>query len=1021
MSKRRKGAKQASGQSDVQLRSKDAVTGARSNNTLLRRDIVGNSKTPKATVAYGFSEEKALKSRGVSYFIRYEIMPRLKSEVLRVMAGQLLNTIEGSDEMREKWFFEKKYKLDLTSGLGVFDMDGRVNALMFNLQNYHRRSTEFICAMATAISYLTLRGAFEFGNRISTKLKWTGLNTVFTHIGPIPYNSKMLQMIIDRVQLMSMTSPDGSVCAVLPSFLDYGVTDPALNAPYFLNDMCKSVVTGSNSFTRDGSLSQVMQRGIVPIMDGLTSVNTLGRPGSMASPEQSLTNVYWDYNDTQPTNVMLAGIYESWFNGAQNDGMIIGALYDYIIKSRDILRREYSDTILDTSSQQYRLYKGDVGYLDCMVTIDELANKIRALPIGDGDAFAQRYLRYQSIPLPPTVPSKRLADMYAGITDRFIMSNGRVGVEEKLEKRPESFLRNEYSRARQFIDEIHATIPVTDRHGIVPLTDAILDAMSRADLDRPVLMTDDPEQLNRLRSFTSTIRGDLTVALSGGTEPTLFETFTQIDFDWSKWYIVGYDPTCGEDHFVTGENLLNSGVHGKNSIAFEKGFTPAWTTIPGTNFTIPSTYYPSVGVYQLVMCFLRCLSSSVVVFDESAEAAEEYFTRATGEVASPYLLAEEIDSGFVAFRCYQDPRVDNTSVFASGYYRIVSKERVTDSTPNRQSDDWAYYAAHGRKNTNALGSTDSLAFDYFLSPFIDKFTFLRDQILDGLLFVGDAAKLSVIRHFTRTEISPIIFRLKVLTGNPVRMVGCDYPVKPYTYGKRDTPSVPLKALGRIGIAFDSMLTLPTGYVGNSRTIITIPARVVTTGINAPLLGVSGWTNSTDVAHQRGWMDFLPKLVWDTSRPNPYTIDDVLFWLIDNGVKAIEATEYSTLLEEATHTSSLPAVQITASELRVFKLAPEQSKVAIPAIIDGKPRVGFNHGDKSHGIKHYRAFTSTKPEGMSKQWSVKDPKGKSFESKTVPSADTIDSGEVKDSSSKVNTSMDKVPFTVKASKEKDATS
>lgn len=944
--KRRRGGKTETGQvangQDLEVRLKDPQ-GTRSENKILSRDIVSTGRQVRAIPLLGFTESRAMMAKGVLFFIYHVVMPKISTAALRVFAHQALVSIESSDESRQKWYFEKRYKLDLTVGKVPYDVDSRVNALTFNLQNYLRRATPFLMYLGTAVLLLSLRGGFNFITRVTNALKWSGLNSIFSHIGPIPFNSVLYRALVSRLQILVKRAPDGQEGVFIPMPMKYGVTDPLFN----------SLVTVTSTGVRTNTKALIKLS-----MSNDHTTGALGIPGPVGSINQMLNNI----SISGITNADLASddLNEAWWGDGSDspfrDGKIVGSLKNGITRSRDILIREYRDTILDPASQQFEFYsEANMGALDMMVTLEQLAHDVRANKYGSADDYSEKFMRYRSINLPPSSASNSLHEYHQGIIDRFVDADGRIGKEEDLAIEPYSYLKTDLARAMDFVQALEA-LPSTDFDTpVIKMSTAMTIAMSKADLNRPFLYTRDPSEQQKLRSWTSTLRsaGNL---FKPADVLTLFHEFQNITWDWSKWFIGGYDEEYGDDPLLLGSSgLIGAIERGKHSLTLEKGVVPAWKGLIDNTFG--NAKFPVHGVSAVVLSYLEALSSSIVFFALNEAEAVEKFSRSTGDKASPYFLADDFDQGVIAIRTYNDPRCDNTTPLNCGYYKINSIETVNASTPTRQLDQFAWYARKGRRTKHsAVSWLPSTLGEVLFEPFSEHSgTDVAAKIKDDLLFVGNAAMMSVVQAFSRHEIHPIPIRIRtatdILTGNltPImtHFVGIDYPVGIYTFKHNQDPS---------------SLTIVPHIQGSEfkKSILTAETWPAKTAISATLadfnIGQAGFSRVLDRL-QLSWMDFIPILVPDSSRPYPFAFDNVMYSLLDASAAIVTAVDYKVLLPLGLEITPITEGVIGEATKRVLILSNEQVNVKVPEIRDSKDfkRPPRDRGDKR--FKHPRARTA----------------------------------------------------------------
>lgn len=955
-------------------------------------------------------------SRDAKVFLLYEHLPVVSYDTYRRLANDVWKQTLDRDSTREKLFFNRVPGLNLLNWDESMPVDARgpsrrgetwgtggenqaymrrqldgedtrpwVNKLMHYLDSYLADVFEYQAALSMAYWLLSIQGQGDWNAHISTALKFSLLNTLDTRVMPIPTIKTAYDEIMMKMTPSVVSGFMGEEGIVIPAFMKYGVTDPALNA--FSRNWCARTPDGSSGNLALGDVIDVF---LVAhdAMDATTEIhetdgmegflfNEVSYPWCRLDQEGSfdLANRYSALpgqpnagGSSQDEREEVVKYHFDWSSNDQSElnhyGHIIGGLRRFIRQRGRTLYRRYAATMFDNTSELFNFFgPNGLGVLDTVFTLDDVQNYVKQSTVKDFASISKQ-MGYGS---KSHLPAINISAYYAA---RF--GNGHTFVDGAWKgdvinrKIPEVDLTMPITeRAYQF-KEWFRTNPNFRGMGFQAYDSVgrrqIIQQLHQLGAEFPILVTDDEVQLSLLRGYADRNHAvQYERPFQNNFNPAMMK-----DIDWTNWWVFGYKTQGAVANVLPEVSDAEYWANGAASYEYNVGvsaFRGTDVVEPGDMpRALPSSlprvrnseqvFDPKHGVIQLATMFTKLLTSGLVFYAKTPDEAEELYAHSPNRDDPDgffYVLADEFRMGIINLHCIKHPRFNTQHPLSCGLFAWSTKTRTMDAAGKMHGhfDDWAEWARR-RWRSNALDESESaqnvIADFWHTGPAPAPTQTAWYFYEDCLSYIGDAAMMSPTQHFQRMDISPFIWKyhgvFDATSGSVLGMdglVGVGFPVRPYRHVQdgviQSYPQIPYNA--SVTPQNEDTGEPPRVYVYGCRQSV----------VPNPLGGVSGVTNVADVLHI-GWIYTHNFYRWDPIRPIGYKILGLFQSLIRTSLE-IEGMSWQDLLNAGFNVPSDSPYAITEQTLRMFKL-PRQSATAkfLPKATPKPERARTNYTDTS---------------------------------------------------------------------------
>jgi len=812
------------------------------------------------------------------YYINY---PALAPEVKRVLARQIRDLVSDFNKEQRKWFFELYPQLLLAEGVGIFDVDAPAAALADYFIEYVYDVVDAVAAFAAAAQWLNIDGQGNFSSRISSRLKPTAMRTFATRIGTLPIPSALKNYVLSIFRVLRHDGTDDTISVFLPLMMPRGTKSP----------FEPTYVKAGEANVLEGSLGATYRHHVFPMP--ATShhlVKTLAKADASEAAGEALIMGYTAAQIT--ANSSLA-----------SNGAIANVLFRNVELAVQRIVDRYRASFMTPDSQMTRFFTSSLGLLDSTVTWDEITRTVVDNPIGNAGSFADEYMKYYELPGPvlSTTPysGNPNASPYLDPDDKSVtpFSWQDSGWDVATIADVADAVANEYAGSHTLAE----------------------DTISKF-TDHAFLITDDPDELEKLRHFAQTGSGGKVDITGEAGAATITNQFRDITFDWSKWNLFGYEESAifGTSVIFPGASVTSPAYHpqsGAGSLLIATGVRSPDSPVDmdATVTNTPKYEFSHVGKSPVVAQFLKMLSSQMITFTGKPGTTAADMIGLAGDKGNWMMNIEEVERGIL--RPYRPvrPLVNNADPAQCGFYVVSSVEHIVDPTGKVQPNRWSQFFGTG------LNGSDDTPNYFGTNPMQDQVLGAEDHLPchDYIFFIGDALGLTPESHFARMDIAPYVVSARKAS---MGYKGVPYPIRPFVNRCLSSMRVPK------GVVYHLGASVPTSSIGTP----TVNYVDEVTG------GCTAFSNMLSLM-ELAWKYWLPDLTFDEDHP----FAETFFGYIEEAQKRMDSQfsgkDFMSIVSENLRVSSIASESIDEAIRRMLKISPSFERKELRPSFNPKDR------------------------------------------------------------------------------------
>jgi hypothetical protein len=457
------------------------------------------------------------------------------------------------------------------------------------------------------------------------------------------------------------------------------------------------------------------------------------------------------------------------------------------------------------------------------------------------------------------------------------------------------------------------------------------------------LYTEDADEIANLRERVSFGR---TAVAGSETKPP----HRIISPNWEKWKIGGMSKGSGTNASIS--TILNWGITaGAGSSEFATGVRYPLIGAESSPWESSASedMIPHCGVYAWVLNLISMMSDDFITFTGKPGATADSLKALASDQGYWSMNIEEVEMGILRPYYVMNPLVNRADYAQCGFYYYADTEYLVDDTGVNQPDRWAHWLKNGLREPDLIAEYTKWGYD-------NVWATAASDVLDGLLFVGDALGLTPETHFSRFDIAHF--------NNGTSTNTCDdsvarYPVKPFVSRATLSMRYPISAAVIAGRRFDaSTLTMSIAPSGNYEIVEEI--ETVLTG--------SRFVETYGEAYREltAWAYILPHLMYDEDHPFAESLRGYIEEAANRMDAMFNGRGGSTIIKDCAKLTSIGGVTIDEAIKRILKVQP--------------PRKESSYADSTRTKDKGRSFSrSPSRDKPARSWEKRDSKKTPFTS------------------------------------------